>query len=323
MPNQDETEAVEGQSIARAILAEEPGAWDRFYARYVRAADVSSGGYVPKVLTLWALKRIQGDSLLRSQYSAEDLVQGFVTLKVMQRRQVMLTPCADGRQPLHPRLIESFENYCHDRYRKVKRAQDAESRARKPAADECPPEAEGDLTNANEEIIARINDQLHAIREAALSAPKASHPRREFLLLSERLILAERIVESFSEPGGAGPSIERGLPPQPSDAAQMAASLGPWTEDEKTRPLPNAGRPLEEVWRQLAELLRRAPHRIDGAAVAAALFAKRNTWEKWVQRARLMVVKQLGIDRARKLFPCWPKRLFTARGLDGRAEGDR
>ena len=87
---------VEGQQIALDILDARPGAWDRLLEAYGER------------LLARAQKLIAACPALRQNLQAIDLVQDFLTVKVLHRPQVMFRPVANGQQPLWPRLCCSL-----------------------------------------------------------------------------------------------------------------------------------------------------------------------------------------------------------------------
>ena len=101
------SQLLEGQEIALDILNDVPGAWDRFHDAYSER------------LLARAMKMLAACPSLRQRHQAADIVQDFITVKVLRRPQVMFQPVANGQQPLWPRLCRSLVNHASTMLRPI------------------------------------------------------------------------------------------------------------------------------------------------------------------------------------------------------------
>ncbi len=282
-----------------------PSEDDRTIAEGILNGDTSSRSrfvdvYQPRLLKA-AKAKILKDRLLRSMYSAEDLVQDFITEKIFAKESEMFGPVASGEKPLGSRVSGSFLNHCIDLNRRIRRS----VRVGSQSVDEVDPaSASGQIveTSSNylEEIRSLMDSRLQAIRRSFVDSHRDKVRLKEILQLSERITLAEQIAKSFAYEDALPPSV---------DPAAMAAELMPWTAEDVGSPMEPPGRTLHEIWQHCANNLRAPPFRVDGQQIADVFEVYRNTYDKWVSRARMRVVDRQAYDKVATLFPHWPMRL--------------
>ena len=288
----NDQEKSEGRTIAKAILIGDVNAWGDFLFRY--------GSTLARV----AEKHSRSASL-QSFFSTEDIVNGFLTDKLVARPEVMLAPISRGEGSLKPRLLSSLKNYCKSLHRRKKSVQ-AESTL----------DATVDKKTLNfpdifqyeipEQIQKQIAKQQAAIRSTFQEKSRVQVPQREVLLLQERIWLSEQFAAAYCKDSDT--MLEKGL------FAKQLSSLYPWTDSEASVPVPEKNEPLSKLWQALTSVLLEPPFRADAATVSEHLEIPPNTWTKWVGRARKRVIEHVGGDLGKKLFPNWPKRLFSANG---------
>jgi DNA-directed RNA polymerase specialized sigma24 family protein len=279
-------DTIEGQDIALAILggAKDSG-WEAFRERYEAQLIRQAEGLLRRAPTL------------RSFGQAEDLFQSFLVEQVMSRPDAMLGPTARGEKPLRPRLSRSFGNYCfqilrrHARHPKLMSEDAIEAEAATDVGDVWDP---GEIWVG---ISQRVKERQDAIRRAFSEQEPGSVPFLHFLLLSERLFLAQLIEEFFAE-ADPRPSLEVPIP-------DLVNRVAPWSDDEPSHRLPPRDIALDEVWNSLTK----PTLRTDGDSIAKVIGVRRNTWDQWIRRARLRVISSLGLEDSRRLFPHWPDRL--------------
>lgn len=283
-------EENEGQAVAIAILAGDSNAWDDFQSRY--------GDALRRV----AIRHSRSTSL-QSVFSTEDIINGFLTAKLLARPEEMLAPISRGEGSLKPRLLASLENYCKDLHRRKKALQA-----------ELTPEIWADRKTMDnpeifqheipEQIRKRIAEQQRAIRSTFQRKSRARVPQREVLLLQERIWIAEQFAASHCKDSDT--MLEKDV------FAREFASLYPWTDSEAVVPIPERSEPLSKVWQAITPALINPPFRAEALIVAEYLQIPRNTWTKWVGRARKRVVEHVGDHLGKELFPNWPDGLFLA-----------
>ena len=143
---------------------------------------------------------------------------------------------------------------------------------------------------------------MRAIRDAQTVTSRTRAPLGSILLLSERMRLTEQIARSFASEDPTTPLMV--------NPTKMATELGPWTQEECSSVFPSSGETLEDVWHKI-ELAYQAQSRpVGGEFVSSILEIKRNTYDKWLERARHKVVRLLGSEKAHDLFSSWPEQLF-------------
>ncbi len=278
-------DTVEGQDIALAVLGE---AWDsglqalrdRYESLLIRQAE----------------RLLRDKPTLRSSGQAEDLVQGFLADRVISRPREMLGPTARGERPLWPRLSLSFRHYCIQILRGLRRqpkliSQDEIEAVQ--AADVGEVEEPGKVRAT---INRRIQERQDAIRQVFRAQAPGSVPLGHLLLLSERLYLAQLLKMALED---ADPRYSE-VP-----IAEQLSRIAPWSEEEQSQALPPQSIPLGVIWRSLTSPTLRP----DGNSIAQVLGTRRNTWDRWMYRARSRVKSSLGSETCRRLFPHWPERL--------------
>lgn len=291
-------DTVEGQDIALAVLGEARDSGlqalrERYGALLIRQAE----------------RLLRDKPTLRSSGQAEDLVQDFLVDRVISRPREMLGPTSLGVKPLWPRLSLSFRHYCIQILRRLHRqpklmSQDEIEAVKAPDV--------GDVEEPGEvwaSITRRIGERQDAIRRVFRAQAPASVPLRHLLLLGERLYLAQLMKTTLGE---ADPRYS-GVP-----IAEHVSRVAPWSEEEQSWPLPPRGIPLGVIWRSLTS----PTLRTDGNSIAQVLGTRRNTWDRWMYRARSRVKSSLGPETCRQLFPHWRERLTAeADGPSGQQGG--
>ncbi len=282
-------EQIEGQSIARAILASGEGAWARFDVQY-REMIVDVSG-----------KRARS-SKLRSEFDCDDIVQGFYLSQLLDRPVRIFGPVAEGRRPLTPRLLDSLKNYCNSLHRRRKRFEGSSTPQADAIEDTGNISSKLDSEEAAADLTLRFSKQLSVIRLTFAVPSRAVVPQREVLLLSERLILAESFATSHCRNDASADELAK--------VQEAVIALHPWSSEEASTSIPEVNEPLSIVWELLVPEIFSVPFGADGYSIAECLRIPRNTWDKWVQRARERVVRFAGAGKAEALFPYWPARLF-------------
>ena len=287
---QNKQEQVQGQTIAIAILAGKKSAWDEFHSLY--------GG-----MLLNFASRIADSCDLQSEFSAEDVVNDFLAEKVLNCPEKMFGKIARGEGCLKPRLLTSLRNYGRDLHRRSGGVQsNTESQL---IADTKTSQVTGDgLEEVTRQTRSLIDDQQQAIRSSFPTSSRIRGAPREILLLSERVLMAEKVAECFCRENASEDEKKQHL--------QMLVDFFPWENSEATTLIPERNEPLLNVWQYLAPQLFDPPFGVDGAIISTFLKMPRNTWYQWVKRARNRVIKHVGVSRCQELFPYWPKRLFLA-----------
>ena len=281
--NQEQTE---GQRIAKAILASDANAWDDFQRVY------------GEVISRVASKRAKSIKL-RSEFSAEDIVNGFMADKLLDRPERMFGPVANGQRPLTPRLLRSLVNYCNSLQRRLKNTVHSEASLELHSDERIDDDPD---YHPHEVVKNRIDTQQRVIREAFAVASRIRVPQREILLLSERIFVAEQIAVIYCNESLSSSELEK--------AKQLVSTLYPWSDDESATPIPMVNDPLSIVWEAISQIVFTHPFGADGTVIADRIIVPRNTWDIWVHRARQRVIASAGISKAKKLFPNWPQSLF-------------
>lgn len=280
---------VEGQSIARAILANAESAWDRFEAQY-------------REMIVDAAEKRARSSKLRSEFDCDDIVQGFYSNQLLDRPVRMFGPVAEGQRPLTPRLLDSLKNYCNSLHRRRKRFEGLSTHQGDTIEDTGYISSKLDSEDASADLKFRFSEQLSVIRSTFAAPSRAVVPQREVLLLSERLILAETFATSHCRNDASADELAK--------VQDAVIALHPWSSEEASTSIPEVNEPLLIVWGLLVPEVFTVPFGADGYSIAECLRIHRNTWDKWVQRARECVVKFAGARKTEALFPYWPTRLF-------------
>jgi hypothetical protein len=171
---------------------------------------------------------------------------------------------------------------------------------------------EGDVEEPGEvwvSITRRIQERQDTIRQVFRAQAPGSLPLGHLLLLSERLYLAQLMKTTLGEDS---PRYS-GVP-----MAEHLSRVAPWSEEEQSQALPPQSIPLGVIWRSLTS----PTLRTDGNSIAQVLGTRRNTWDRWMSRARSRVKSSLGSETCRQLFPHWPERLTAeAHGPSGQQGG--
>ncbi len=285
-------EQIEGQAVAKAILAGDANAWKDFQLLF--------GDAIARI----ASKRAKSPKL-RSEFSGDDIVNGFMAEKLLDRPERMFGPAAKGQRPLAPRLLSSLGKYCNSLQRRRRRTVHSEM-----SLDLHPDERGDDNPDYNPQEAAtltkkRIEDQQRIIREAFSGPSRIRVPQREILLLSERILFAEQVAASYCRENQS--SSER-------DAAnQLVCTLYSWSDDESATLIPMINHPLSTIWHSISHDIFNPPFGVDSYMVADRIQVLRNTWDIWVRRARQRVIASAGVQKPKELFPHWPRRLFETK----------
>jgi len=226
---------------------------------------------------------------------AEDLVQDFLTNKVLPERKlrVLLQPIAEGRQPLWPRLSRSLVDYLYSLLRKPRPPVCADLAYRE-AAPQNEPESHREPRIL---LRRRLLEQLGAIRNA-FPGQSGRAPHGPALLLQERLHLAAAVAHSGW--------VEEGQTVEGLSLPELVELLTPWTSPEEGASLaPGGEATLGAAWEQAKARTQGSPQDADANLVAAILGITRGRWHQWTSRARCRVIEQLGEQAGRNLFPHW------------------
>ncbi len=279
-------EETEGHSLSKAILAGDPNAWGEFLSEY--------GDALRRVA-----EKHSRSAKLQSVVSWEDIFQGFFTDKLIAHKEGMFSATSRGEVPLKPRLLASLGNYCNDLYRRkltLRNESTLDARVSQKAVD---------VFHYDEPrlIRRRIAEQQLAIRSTFQQNLRIQVPQQEILLLQERIWIAEQFAAFYCK--GSDSKSEK------DQFALQCESLYPFTESEADVRIPESNEPLSNVWHAIASALVNPPFCADALIVANYLRIPRNTWTKWVGRARKQVVDHIGIYQAKEFFPNWPSGLFA------------
>lgn len=235
---------------------------------------------------------------LRHFGDAEDLIHGFLYQLLAPRQQgqttklvVLLQPIASGEKELAPRVKRSFVNYLYSLLRKRRLAHSAMPLGS--GAGEINPESPPDHWQL---ITERVREQIVAIR-GAKPALGVDVPLHAVILLDERLRLARAIAESFVP--------EDGTTIGNMTIAELAEAVTDWSA-EAEQPLPTRARTLAQVWQEICRQTQGQPQRAAPSLIAGILGVSRAVWNTWVTRGRVRLVRYLGVNRVRELFPYWP-----------------
>lgn len=284
--NQEETE---GQSIARSILAGEANAWNEF--------QLSFGQKISE----FAVKRSKSVGL-RSEYSAEDIINGFMVEQLLKQPEKMFGPVAKGQRPLTPRLLRSLTNFCNSLQRRRKGTVHIDMSREADLVDQA--NIDPDFYPHEVALLTkkRIDEQQRTIRETFSVPSRIRVPQREILLLSERVWFAEQIALSHCN--------EYHSTHEQDASKALVLRLYPWSKDESVTLIPMANETLSAIWEVLSPILFSPPFGVDGSEIAERIQVPRNTWDIWVRRARQRVIAFASVQKAKDLFPAWPQRLF-------------
>ena len=246
-----------------------------------------------------AARRLRHYPALARHGDADDLVQQFLHDKLVPppRRRVMLTPVAQGTRPLWPRLCASFENWLCS----ALRGKTLPFSERPVGGGEDEYDPEDHPAEVWPDIAERITAQLDAIH--SLPAPvRGAIPYAAVLLLNERVLLARQVADSFAPEDGRTVG-NQGL-------REIVEILAAWLPAERSTALPPRGLELAAVWEQLCKATEDRPQCAGPADLADVLGASKATWLQWVCRGRVKLVRHLGPNAARQLFPWWPPTAF-------------
>ena len=313
---------VEGQEIARAVLANEADAWDRFLQVYG-----------PRFLNI-AKWKCRNNSYIAAEESAEGLVSNFLSDRllapVMPKKEIsgpsaagekreqlerraemkkitMFGPSAAGRLPLWPRLSLSFKNYLFDVARERRRGRNLQPpRGGDPPPDEEstdePEAAAPDPREILKDVTSQVAEQIDSIRKTFAGRDSNLVPLGGLLLLSERLQLIKCVGESYL--------LDDGSLPEGIDVPAIVELLSSWTTAEEEQALPTRNLPLKSAWDELKVVVAPPDFKVSDNQVSAVLQTPPSTWAKWRARARRGVLERIGISSSRELFPHWPDSLF-------------
>jgi hypothetical protein len=276
------SQLLEGQEIALDILNGLPGAWDRFHEAYGER------------LLARAIKLLSACPTLRQRHQAADLVQDFITVKVLRRPQVMFRPVASGLQPLWPRLCRSMVNHATTMLRPINKGL-REVGIEQPA--QLSDVAREPGLSDRSVIVERLSVLLEAIR-SALPAPQTQGQvaYRHFLLLKVRMDLLPRLKQAYQ--------LQDGDLPEGVSLVQMAEELVPWTAEEAAQALlPGNSLTLGELWAQLLPLAPARVFEIGSLDASAILGIPSNTWNVYQMRGRNKTTAHHGYDIFDELFP--------------------
>jgi hypothetical protein len=284
----DQTEVVEGQALARAVLEaldqERTPDWDALDRAY------------REPLLRVAAARLRRLGLHRHS-TPEDVLHGFLAQRVYppRRAREMFAPSAGGARPLRSRLMASLGNYCTDLTRSPA------ARRERGAPDDLlahTPARPDDPLPAYEEVERLLGRQMRAIREGC-PPRRRQHgaPYREALLLRLRLDWAGAFdgVELRSEAAGRPVSLTLAL----------LEELTVWTDDERGAPLVEGGITLGQLWQQAREVVRASPGRpVSVERLVPLIPVSPDVWNQWISRGRRRVQSGLGADYPR-VFALW------------------
>lgn len=287
-------EVTEGQAIAKAILNGEANAWERFQLCF---DDAISG---------FASKRAKSFSL-QAEFSSEDIVNGFMTEKLLSQPEKMFGPVADGLRPLTPRLLRSLINYCNSLGRRRKRLVHSDTSIKMQVDEKSYRDPDYYPHETAELMKGRIETQLRLIRETFTLSSRIQNPQLEILLLSERIQFAEQSALAYCH--------EHQTSVEWNAARVLVATLHAWTDKEAATLIPEANIPLSIVWETISRVLFAPPFGTNGFAIAEIIQVPRNTWDMWVRRARQRLIAYAGVQKSKGLFPYWPEKLFESGSL--------
>jgi hypothetical protein len=273
---------------------------DRELARRVLEADAKValeellGRYFPRLQGRAAGQLNRNPSLARHG-DADDLVQRFLYDKLLpaQKQRVMLRPVADGSRELWLRLCASFDNFIRSLLR-GKGLPMSKQRVGE-GKEELNPE------DRSVEVWPDITEQLAAQLAAIRKLPQTGQsiiPYGVILLLSERLVLAKQVADSYAPEDG------RTIGNQ--SVREVVEALAQWLPEEETISLPPSGVALKSAWEQICHNTAERPQLGGALEVAAVLGCSKDVWLQWVTRGRVKLVEQLGETEARRCFRYWP-----------------
>ena len=296
-------EVTEGQTIAKAILDGEANAWELF--------QLCFGDAISRI----ASKRAKSFSL-QAEFSAEDIIHGFIAEKLLMQPEKIFGPVASGDRPLTPRLLRSLVNYCNSLNRRRKSTVHSDKSLEKHRDKQSNEDPDYYPHETAVLIKKRVEDQQKLIREAFAVSSRIRVPQREILLLSERILFAEQFVLGYCNEHQS--SIEW-------DAAKVSvATLYAWTDKEAATLIPMANDALSTIWETISRSLFTPPFGADGFAIAEIIQVPRNTWDIWVRRARQRLILHAGVQKSKGLFPNWPQRLFDSENFTiGQGKGEQ
>jgi DNA-directed RNA polymerase specialized sigma24 family protein len=241
---------------------------------------------------------------------ADDLVQEFLVEKFLppQKRRVMLAPVAEGTRELWPRLCASIDNFLISFLRKKTL----------PIGDRPVGEGKGEYLPEDRsqevwpDVIERVAAQLTAVRGLP-AATRGAVPYSAVLLLSERLLLAKQVADSYAPEDGRTVGNQ--------SLREMVEVVAAWTPAEETTPLPPQAVELGAAWRMICNHTADRPQLAGPAEVALALGGNAAAWNQWLFRGRVYLVRHLGPAAAQPLLPYWPSGAFE-RAAQAAREGE-
>jgi hypothetical protein len=252
---------------------------------------------------LEALARAKSSSWprLRAQTETPDMVQGFLTAKVLPlpRLQVLLAPVVAGTKPLLPRVGYAFIQYLKDLDRRAKRTPPTVPLGGRDELD--PADAPAQTIDPWPDVTAHIAAQQEAICQT-FPVPASGPPFGAVLLLEVRLDLAQAIAASFQPPDGrtaADPTL-----------VEVVETVAGWTAADTARVFATSRATLGQVWEEILQRTERQPQFATRSQVLDIVHVSPDTWNQWKSRARKRLLAALGLTAARRLFPTWPQGVF-------------
>lgn len=137
-------------------------------------------------------------------------------------------------------------------------------------------------------------------------------PYAAVLLLSERLVLARQIAESFAPEDGRTVGNQ--------SVREIVEVVAEWTPAEETTPLPTAAVELKAAWEQICHNTQDRPQLAGAAEVDRVLDGRKGYWLQALHRGRERLARCLGAAAARALFPYWPDGVFGHADRPGEGE---
>lgn len=274
------------RALAHALCAGDKDAQD-FFTRQLR---LRFWGFVLRFTAGWRT---------RIEAEPEVVLQNFLVEKVLDfnKAQAVLGPVAEGQRTLWPQIYVCLRNFIIDVLRGPPPLPPGGENG---SFDPAGLQDDSSQTTESENWVRLAGERAEYLQTCSGLFARYRAPYYQVLLLSERVLMAERITLGRREGDwgdlktvwfAVADVVEQWVP-WPTEAGEW--TFGPHTPT------------LGEVWGRIRLRLEQweSPNLED---VANLLSAPRGRWDKWLSRVRRIIGNDLGEDGVRELFPYWPR----------------